>query len=379
MTEIAYANQEQMFAVLETTAGQLKKPAASNRMYSVGPVDFGQEGEFLEDEQIRETASQLPSILGRTMPGEFSFDTYVKPNGTPGQKPEHAALFEALMGAETEYGNRVEYTLALEVPSLSVWVKKGHTAYAFRGATIEGAGFGIAGDAISLISWSGKYMRQIQAGTAYTTKVTGTVLTMEPGGALRYNEGAFIKVGSDNNGGAGFKILNIQPTINKMTLNGSPSVAGVRLVTPWWPSVGTEYGKPGHGKLGIVRVGGTQCIVLSANVNMVNNIKYYIDEKNDVMTAERYGRPTKREIDGTLALYFTKAGASYAYKAEYQVNDELIIPVGKKDGYIMELQIPKAEYRTPKLSGDEEFQEDIPFKAVASSGNLDSELKIVFK
>jgi len=379
MVDIAYANQEEMFAIAEDVSGQLKKPTASDRMYSVGPVDFAQDQEFLDDEQIRATASRLSPIAGRMMPGEFSFDSYVKPSGTPGDKPEHDVLFEALMGSGGAVDSTYVYTLANELPSLSVWVKKGHTVFAMRGATVEGADFSVAGDAIALISWTGKYMRQVMAGTAYTVSINAAVLTMGAGACEGFSEGAYVEVGSDDNSGAGFRILKNNPGANQLTLDASPAPSGVQLVTPWWPVASSEIGEPGHGKLGKVQIGGKEAIILTATVGMVNNIKYYIDEKNDVMTAERYGRPKFREIEGNLNLYFMRRGPSYWYRAEYQVSDALIIPVGKIPGKIMELQIPHAEYRTPKISGDEEFQEDIPFIAVADPTVLNDEFKIVFK
>jgi len=378
MSEIAYANQEQMFAIAETTAGALKKPTATNRMYSVGPVDFGQDQEFLDDEQIRATASRLKQIAGRIMPGEYSFDTYVKPSGTLGTESEHDLLFRSLMGAGAIDGVNYSYTLTDELPSFSLWVKKGHSVFAFRGATVEGADFGISGDALSLISWSGKYMRELRCGTSYTSSISGSTLTMETAAWESYSEGMYVNVGANTNGGLGFRILKIIPASNKMILNAAPGGPNRREVTPWWPTASEETGYPQHGKLGKVTVNGRETIVLTANVSMVNNIKYYIDEKNNVMTAERYGRPKIREIEGSLGMYFLKRGPSYYYRSEYQVPNALIIPVGKISGKIMELQIPYAEYRTPKISGDEEFQEDVPFIAVASTG-LNDEFKIVFK
>lgn len=378
-SEIAYANQEEMFAIVEDAAGTLKQPAAADRMYSVGPVDFSQDQEFLDDEQIRATASRLPPIAGRIMPGEFSFDTYVKPSGTNGVEPEHDALFYALMGAGAAGGGGYQYTLENELPSLTIWVKKGHTVFAFRGATIEAADFAVSGDAIALISWSGKYMRQLMAGTAWTIGVAGAVLTMTAGACQSFSEGMYVKVGDVVHVG-GYKILNINQATDEITLDAAPGGGPKHLITPWWPeSSESEVGEPAHGKLGKVTIAGKECIILTATVSMVNNIKYYIDEKNNVMTAERYGRPKIREIEGNLNLYFMRRGPSYWYRAEYQVSDALMIPVGKTTGKIMELQIDHAEYRTPKISGDEEFQEDIPFIAVADPAVLNDEFKIVFK
>jgi hypothetical protein len=44
----------------------------------------------------------------------------------------------------------------------------------------------------------------------------------------------------------------------------------------------------------------------------------------------------------------------------------------------MEINIPYAEYRTPSISGDEEFIQTVPFVGIASA-SLNDELNIVFK
>jgi len=164
-SDFAYANQEQAFAVLEASCGTLTKPTINDRIYTVGPIDFGQERELLEDMQIRASASQLPSIKARLLTGDFSFETYVKPSGVLGTAPEHAKLFRCLMGLETATPvTKVEYTLQDQLDSITLWAKKGHTVFAMRGATIESAEFTIAGDAVASIRWSGKFMERLWAG-----------------------------------------------------------------------------------------------------------------------------------------------------------------------------------------------------------------------
>ena len=157
-TGYSYANEEECFGVLEDPCGVLKKPTVNDQMFSVGPVDFGQEQEFLEDEQIRASASKLPSILGRLNPGDWSMATYIKPSGVLGTVPEHAVLYLCLMGDEDVQGSYVDYVLKSQLDSFSLWVKKGHTVFAFRGATVESGEFGISGDAIGSARFSGKHM-----------------------------------------------------------------------------------------------------------------------------------------------------------------------------------------------------------------------------
>lgn len=383
-TDFAFANEEECFIIEEDTCGTLKKPTTNDRAYTVGPVDFGQEWEFLDDEQIRAYASRFSPRKGRHTPGDYSFNTYVKPSGTYGTPPEHHVLFKCLMGEEDTSGATVIYKLASQLDSFSLWTKKGHTVFAMRGATAQGADFSVVGDAIAGVGWSGNYMEQLWAGTVRATgnyAAPNTDLDVGVSGAERYSVGMYVTVGGDTNGGVGYLISKVNPVAGLITiaaLTDNPIAAGVNPdVEPWWPSAAAEYGEPVHGKMGLVTIGGENAIVLGATVTIANNIKYYVDEKNNLWTAERYGRPKVREIEGNLNLYFLEEGPSYFYRAGHQVANALVIPAGNVSAYIMELQIPYAEYRSPKISGDEEFIQDVPFIAVASGG--DDEMTIEFK
>jgi hypothetical protein len=126
-----------------------------------------------------------------------------------------------------------------------------------------------------------------------------------------------------------------------------------------------------------VTIGGQNAVVLDASVSINNNLKFYTDEKNNSWTPEQFSRPKTRDISGSLNIYYLQQGPSYFYRAEYQIPNAIVIPVGNVAGKIMELSIPYAEYGTPKVSGTDEFQEALPFKALASSGN--DELSIVLK
>jgi len=391
----AFANEEESLIKMEAACGTLIKPAITERIYTVGPVGFTQDQEFNEDEQVRSTASRFSPIKGRKMPGDWNFNTYVKPSGTRGAVgsiPEHDVLFECLMGSGAAGGLGYRYSLENQLSSFSLWTKKGHTVFAFRGVTVEQAEFGISGEAIAGVGWTGKYMEQKWAGTATATGtyVSGnTVITFGGVGKQteRYTVGMFILVGDDTNSGAGYEITAVHHAQKKLTVatlqqtddDGNAVAAQVNpLITPWWPSGGTETGAPIHGKMGMVTVGGANCIVVSARVTVVNSIKYYINEKNNEWTAERFGRPKVREIDGELELFFLRPGPSYFYRAEHQVSNAIVIPVGNVAGSIMEISIPYAEYRTPRISGDEEFIQNIPYIAVASSTEND-EMTIDFK
>jgi len=379
----AFANEEEVFVVEEAACGVLEFPEGSDRIYGTTPVDFTQEQEFNEDEQIRASASRLPSILGLKNPGSWSFTTYVKPSGAAGTPPEHRVLFKGLFGDVDEQASYVDYTLANQVDPFSLWVKKGHTVFAMRGCTVESGDFSVAGDAVATVGWGGAGMELLWAGEAYANDTCGLskeTITMAAAGATRFVAGMKVVVGDDDNSGDGYLLSGVNYTNNTITI--SPALGSNQgtnpLITPWWPTSSPEVGEPGHGKLGLVTIGGQTAIVFSASVTVTNNIKYYINEKNNVWTAERYGRPGRRAVEGTLVMAFVPQGSNYFYRSGYKITNALVIPVGNVAGKIMEISIPYAEYRTPTIGGAEEFQQTVPFVAVASA-TLNDEIKVRFR
>jgi len=381
-TRFAYANEEECFAIVETTCGTLKKPGASNRIYSTDPVKFKQEQNFDEDEQIRAGASQLAPIKGVKNPGDWSLDSYVKPSGAPGTAPEHDVLFQCALGAKaTNAGVSVIYSLANQLDSFSLWTKKGHTVFSFRGCSVEQPVFNVPGGELAKINWSGQYMEQLWAGTTVANDTCGaasTVIQLNTGAAMLYVEGMYVVVGTDDNSGNGYLLTDVNYTNDTITIPSLDTNQGVNpTITPWWPTASAEVGEPQHGKQGIVTIDGTPSVILGATVTLKNNIKYYINEKNNLWTAERFGRPGKREVSGNINHFFLERGASYFYKAGYEVSDALVIPVGNVSGYIMNINIPYARYMTPEIDGDEEIEQKMDFKGIASAA-MNDELTISF-
>jgi hypothetical protein len=382
--DFAFSNEEQAFVKLEAACGTLIKPTVTDRVYTVGPVDFGWEQEDLEDGQIRASASRLSPKKGRKTPGDFSFTTYVKPSGTPGTAPEHDVLFQCLMGTKTiDPGVKVTYSLANQLDSFSIWLKKGHTAFALRGCTVNSAEFGIAGEGIATVRWGCNSMEAKFAGTvtspANLTAGT-TIIQLETGGAAMFVAGMYVQIGTDTNTAAGYLISSVNYNLDRITVAtplATEQGTGATIAS-WLPTASAEVGTPVLGKLGMVTIAGVDAIIRSAGLSITNNIKYYIDEKNNVLTAERFGRPKMREVNGSLNLYFLKRGVSYFYRSAYQIANALVIPAGNVAGYIMELNVPYAEYKTPKISGEEELIQDLAFMGVASA-TLNDEMSIVFK
>lgn len=374
MKILSMGNEEEIFVKKETTEGTLVYPTATDLVLAMGVSTIGQEPELIDDEQLRGMRSRLSPIKGRINIGEWSFITYVKPAGVLGTPPESDVLHECLFGTkQVNAGVSVVYGLdsTSNLPSFSLWVKKGHTVFGAEGVTVNQGEFNIVGNEIGQISWSGQFMRWYKAGEALLTAGVNngaTVCTVDR--AERFSDSKIkIIIGDDNNSDNGYTITSINYDTNVITF--TPGLAGAgetsgESVTPWWPTTGTEVGRPVHGKLGICTLDGIDTKVLSAVITFVNNIKYYEDEKNGLLYPTTYEAVGFRDITGVLQLYYYKGAAGYFYRSEEQTKDALIVPCGDAAGKIMELSCPQIEYKPPALSGDEEVIMDLPFGALGT-------------
>lgn len=386
MKKFSLANEEELFVKKETTEGTLVYPVASNKILAVGAATTGQESEFLEDGQVRARRSRATPIKGRTNAGTWSFNTYVKPSGVLGTAPEADVLLECAMGKKTGGGAfPIVYAFdsTTNLPSFSLWRKVGHTVFSMAGCTVNQAEFSVAGNEIAQIAWSGEFMKWNYAGTAYLSGIAaGGDNHIHVNDATRFSGANAIRVivGADTNSGLGYLVTGINYTTNELTVSPvlATGAASLAAVAGWYPTSGTEVGQPVHGKLGLVTIDTTPAVVLSGKVTLVNNIKYYVDEKNNQLYPTIYGAPGFRDVTGSLQLYFYKNTSTYFYRSDNQIQDALILPAGNVSGKIMELSCPRIEYKTPPISGDTEIMIELPFTAVASAAG-DDEFVVTFK
>ena len=386
MKVFSLANEEEIFIKKEDPEGTLVYPGATDYLLAMGVSTFGQDDELLDDGQLRGGRSRLSPIKGRTHPGNWNYTTYVKPSGALGTAPEADVLFEGLFGKKTvNEGASVVYSLdaSVNLPSHSLWVKKGHSIFAMEGCTTNVGEFAVSGSEIGQIAWSGQFMKWYKAGTAKLTQdvLTGATTCVVDVAERFSTEKIKIQIGDDDNGGDGYLITHVNYDTKVITF--TPQLAGAgessgAKVKGWWPTTGTEVGAPVFGALGICTLDEKNFKILSSVLTFTNNIKYYEDEKNGELYATTYEAIGWRDVAGVLTLYFYKGAKGYFYRSASQIQDALIIPCGDTPGKIMEISCPTIEYKTPSLSGDEEIIMELPYQAVGTVAQ-DNEITLTFK
>lgn len=157
------------------------------------------------------------------------------------------------------------------------------------------------------------------------------------------------------------------------------------LISPWFPSPVGEFEdplfserpfRPVHGKFGVLKIDSVAHVVLTSRVTVTNNIRYYIDEKNGVLTAETIGTPGKRQVAVALTKYLRISDTREWTDALNQVQRGLVIPAGDatEPARIMTLKMPQVEFRSPDVGGGLEYEitsEVIPVGTTAGNNELE--------
>jgi hypothetical protein len=151
--------------------------------------------------------------------------------------------------------------------------------------------------------------------------------------------------------------------------------ATAATISGWLPATATELGSPVFGKLGQLTKGGVAMNVLSAQIKLTNNIKYYDEEKNNSLYTTELGRPGKRSVEVTLDAYYYKEHAAFFYEQYARAKAAYIAPVGNVAGSIFTVYAPATgaatgagvETNNPDISGDAEKKIKITGKSLAST------------
>jgi hypothetical protein len=98
-SEIGLARRQKAYAVIETTAGTLQFPTATqDYIRPAGNGSINQVPAFADSEELSDTLDLLDQFQNATPPGAWSLPMYIRPAGSVGGRMQGMALFEALQG-----------------------------------------------------------------------------------------------------------------------------------------------------------------------------------------------------------------------------------------------------------------------------------------
>lgn len=397
--------------------------ATTNFMLTAGEGAINQQLELLPDEQLRNGRSRRAQISGRYNPGTFTLPVYFKGGGSSSENasctnvPEANVLLISALGSASVATATATHTYVLNSrnPSFTLWVKKDYMVFAGVGCTANKVKLDIKGNALAMMTFEGEFMQMIRGGSTYINKLVSTAsapsltsIEVPHGASDQFDIGMTIKIGTgsgtaNTNNYLGYKISDIVrgatsedndvihfACATTLLVLEAPLASGTASpVAGYIPysdhATQVERGTPIHGKRGLVVVSATDgtdleesLFVLSATIDINSNVKYSVDEKNGTFYPKDYFTSDFRDVSGNMKLYLRESNAKFWKDAFSRKTYRLELPVGDVAGSIVTVNCPQIEIESPSISGANEIEMDVNFKAIMDS-TVDDEITITYQ
>lgn len=321
--------------------------------------------------------------------GKWSCKVYFKPNaaGTP---PDCDALLEAAFGVKTVVASTsVTYSLApASVAPKSVQLVNAigtDFAEVASGCWVEKPEFDIpSGGEPGMITFTGGFSSYGYVRAGFNTDATGytaqTVITLENAGdSSRIAPGVFIKIGSDDNSGAGYRVTAVDRTNNTITLATAITLSAANhAIVPHYPTPvvsGTVLGSIACG------------LDLDGNALEFNSAKISLDTGNvglnKAATIDRPNRLSKgkRLVSGEVEAFELEENAPFFLGGPWDgtVRDTLFRVGADVAGQRVKIDIPamRVDVTPRNIPEAEAASANVKFEAKRDAAN-DDEIKLIF-
>ena len=372
----ALKRQSVCFVAVESTYGELAYPTSSNALGVVDVPSAKQAVNWSESEELLDSRSIPTRYRSGLEAGEWSLAVYARPSGTAGSPPVEDALVHAALGTRNiSAGTSVTYAPALELPSLTIAFREGHTTRWLAGAMVGELKLTISRSGAVRWDAKGVYQREAIAGTAETTDGSTTdTIHLESGAGRMFSAGARVKIGDDDNSGQGYLVTSVDTSSDTLSISPALSAApssGV-VVTGFLPQP-TLAGRPleGHEASGLITLDDVNLRVTGIELSIANDLT---PDKDEITDTDYIGgvHEGRRHISAKVDARFLRSYASWFARAHEGVEGALNLGIGQEAGYKLRVAIPKAVMDTPETGGDESVRNiSVTLTALATTAGED--------
>ncbi len=355
---LTLAREHTIFVAAETTRGTLVFPAATDLVVPAGYGKLGQVPTYTDSDEIVDSRSLIEQFRDALPAGDWSLPMYFRPSGTAGAVPQGAALFKALFGKQTiTGGTSVAYDLEKVLASVSIWLKYGTTVFFAAGATVNQCKLSVTKKGAFKFDFSGGFMTMGWVGTDELAEAIDgdpvPVAEIEVLDAKKYTSGGRIKIGTDDNGGAGYAVTAVDVATNLLTISpgcDTDQSAGA-VVAPFLPA-GTIIGSPVESRTLQVSLdgGSTTAKVKSLDLTIDNGIQYQEDEISDEENPTDYTEGG-RKVSGSMTQLMRRDDLGRFYDAINAGQEvEMEITGGSGAGNLFAISMGKTRIKAPSLN-----------------------------
>ena len=324
------------------------------------------------------TRSIISRFTGRKS-ADWSIEKYSLPSGAKGTKPDDAILWEAMFGEEEIHlDTSVDYILLAEPSiSLSIFNDVGPHREAICGAVPSKWSFKFGGGDEPKVTFSGEAKDHYLCGSDVLTEDATTTTAITVTDARQFAIDMLIKVGTEDNSAAGFKINEINYGTNVLTLNAQVASQSSGAAVVPLPLTPTTIGNVIPVIVGNVKIGTTEILITGCGFDVDQKVGLRNDEFGSE-SASGFRHPDFREVTCSLDLYFKKDAAKWLNDAKRFTAQDIEVNLGDTEGYKMEIDANQVEFEIPNIDvpDSDECTISLAGKCLGSAG--EDELKVLF-
>lgn len=324
------------------------------------------------------TRSIISRFTGRKS-ADWSIEKYSLPSGSKGTKPDDAVLWEAMFGKEEVHQDTsVDYILLAEPSiSLSIFNDVGPHREAICGAVPSKWSFKFGGGDEPKVTFSGEAKDHYLCGSDTLAEDATTTTAITVADARQFAIDMLIKVGTEDNSAAGFKITEINYGTNVLTLNAQVASQSSGAAVVPLPLTPTTIGNVIPVIVGNVKIGTPEILITGCSFDVDQKVGLRNDEFGSE-SASGFRHPDFREVTCSLDLYFKKNAAKWLNDAKRFTAQDIEVNLGDTEGYKMEIDANQVEFEIPNIDvpDSDECTISLAGKCLGSSG--EDELKVLF-
>jgi hypothetical protein len=228
------------------------------------------------------------------------------------------------------------------------------------------------------MTFSAKGRRHIFTGTAElegTITASQTAVTVAGQGA-NFEADSLIKVGTDDNTGAGFALTSVSSDTLTSTGASMDGADGVAIVPHYLAP--TTVGSPIAGTVGSCTIDGTTYPIVSYEISVNNNYIAIEDEAFSERMTDAV--PQYREITGTVTVRARADLIAEIGRRKLQGNRAIVVTMGSTAGRRCVLSLPQVRFPPSGMNVPFEGLSDIPlaFRALDSAEGAADALLVQF-
>lgn len=361
------------------TLGATRAGSDGEEIIAAGVASINQQPSFTDSPEIRNSRDIMARFVDMFPPGEWSVPILSRPDGA-GNAPMGDVFFRSLFGTKTIVpATSCAYTQALEKPSFTLWVQRGHTVFFLTGST-TGSGkrsLGNKGAALWEMSGQGMKMGWAGKGALNADEAAGqTVISVADCRLFTANSRIWNVTKDDDNSGAGYRVTDRSRSVDGATdtITIDPAVpaggwSNADVIQGFLP-VGLEIGTPIENRKSVLKIDTVATTIKSLSLTFNDPAKYLDDEipANEEDYVTEYVEDA-RNIEGDIGLNFRKENLSHFYDAIENASAAIEVISGTTAGYREKISLPYCSKEVPTVEDNAPVVGlSMKIKAIGSAG-----------